>query len=41
MFPCGCEADAIVFYKGWQADKTLEGERNVQFAIKLEKVKCD
>jgi hypothetical protein len=34
-------ANAIVFFQAWQADKTLEGGRNVQFAIELEKAKFE
>ena len=34
-------ANAIVFFQARQADKTLEGGRNVQFAIELEKVKFE
>ena len=39
MFPRNVGSNAIVFFQAWQAGKTLEGGRDVQFAIKLEKVK--
>jgi hypothetical protein len=39
MFPRNVGSNAIVFFQAWLAGKTLEGGRDVQFAIKLEKVK--
>ena len=39
MFSRNVESNAIVFFQARQAGKTLEGGRDVQFAIKLEKVK--
>jgi hypothetical protein len=41
MFPRNVGANAIVFFRTWQAGKTLEGGRDVQFAIQLEKVKSE
>jgi hypothetical protein len=41
MFPRNVGSNAIVFFQAWLAGKTLEGGRDVQFAIKLEKVKFD
>ena len=34
MFPRNVGADAIVFCKAWQADKTLDGGREVQYRDK-------